>query len=282
MLKLRLEERNLGLRQRSSCGSSPGGGVSPMASSPSHQSMAMAEADAKLGYFKPGDITPSTIKKPPHQGGTDSGSPDSGYNGVDELSYLDLDMAESSISEDSTSRSFDYVTSDIIPADGQEVAGTKEEGGRPWNIHFLTGLLLLIILGACGFGLLLTFRHLDSPDMTEGLGGKYKAIQFARERILEQERRAREAVLPVGGEDFEDYMLVAGEDSEDPDDPQFRAAAPRSVAAAGMKNDAPGDGAGFRVKRQEDGEDPFRVHEKREVREDAPGQFRLVGEDEAF
>ena len=37
-----------------------------------------------------------------------------------------------------------------------------------------------------------------------------------------------------------------------------------------------------RVKRQEDGEDPFRVHEKREVREDAPGQFRLVGEDEAF
>lgn len=274
MLKLRLEERNLGLRHRSSWGSSQGGGVSPMASSPSLQSM--AEDDGKLGYFKPGDMTPSTIKKP-HQGGTDSGSPDSGYNGVDELSFLDIDIAESSISEDSPSRSFDYVTSDIFPADSQEVAGAKEEGGRPWNIHFLTGLLLLVVLGACGFGLLLTFRHLDSPDMTEGLGGKYKAIQFARERILEQERRAGEAARLTAGEDSEDPMLVAGEDSEDPDDPQFRPA-----ATLVMKNGDLGDGVGFRVKRQEDGEETFRVHEKREVREDAPGQFRLVGEDEAF
>lgn len=281
MLKLRLEEINLGLRQRSSWGSSQGGGVSPMASSPSHQSMDLAEADSKPGYFKPGDMTPSTIKKPPQQGGTDSGSPDSGYNGVDELSYLDIDIAESSISEDSPSPPFDYVTSDIFRTDSQEVTGTKEEGKRPWNIHFLTGLLLLVVLGACGFGLLLTFRHLDRPDMTEGLGGKYKAIQFARERILEQERRAREATMLAAGEDV---ILVAGDDSEDPDDPQFRPAAPRSVAAAtlGMKSGALGDGAGFRVKRQEDGEDTFRVHEKREVREDAPGQFRLVGEDEAF
>ena len=92
------------------------------------------------------------------QGGMDSCSPDSGYNGADELSYLDLDSGESSLSEDSPNPSFDYVTSDILPADRQEVAGTKEEGGRPWNIHFLTGLLLLVVLGACGFGLLLTFR----------------------------------------------------------------------------------------------------------------------------
>ena len=104
--------------------------------------------------------------------------------------------------------------------------------------------------------------------MTEGLGGKYKAIRFARERILEQERRARELAagedfegpMIVAGEDFEDPVivageysedpvLVAGEDSEDPDDPQFRPAAPRRAAAAtlGMKKKGDlGDGAGFR------------------------------------
>ena len=107
--------------------------------------------------------------------------------------------------------------------------------------------------------------------MTEALGGKYRAIKFARERILEQERRAQEAAMMVAGEeasgdliivagedsedlvivdgeDSEDPKLVTGENSEDPDDPQFRPAVPLSVAAAteGMKKDELSDGAGFR------------------------------------
>ena len=103
----------------------------------------------------------------------DSGSPDSGYNGVDELSYLDIDIAESSISEnsekiseDSPSPRFDYVNSDILPTDSLEVTGTREEGGRPWNIHFLSSLVLLVLFGACGFGLLLTSRSVLTPGPT--------------------------------------------------------------------------------------------------------------------
>ena len=108
-------------------------------------------------------------------GSSDSGSPDSGYHGVDELSCLDNDIscecfpstiAETSISSECfPSPRFAYSKSDILLTNDEGMVGTvaKAEGKRPWNIHFNSSLVLLVLFGACGFGLLLTFRSVLTP-----------------------------------------------------------------------------------------------------------------------
>ena len=62
-------------------------------------------------------------------------------------------------------------------------------------------------------------------------------MQFARERILEEERLAMEVTrIMVGEEDSEDPDMAGEEDSEDPDDPQFRPAAPQVGPTGSRKN----------------------------------------------
>ena len=72
-------------------------------------------------------------------------------------------------------------------------------------------------------------------------------MQFARERILEEERLAMEVTrIMVGEEDSEDPDMAGKEDSEDPDmagdsedpdDPQFRPAAPQVGPTGSSENE---------------------------------------------
>ena len=90
---------------------------------------------------------------------------------MDELSCLDnniscecfpSNIAETSISSECfPSPRFAYSKSDIFLSDKDGTVGTvvkAVEGRRPWNIHFLGSLVLLVLFGACGFGLIITFR----------------------------------------------------------------------------------------------------------------------------
>ena len=73
-------------------------------------------------------------------------------------------------------------------------------------------------------------------------------MQFARERILEEERLAKEVTRIMAGEedfedpdmageeDSEDPDMAGAEDSEDPDDPQFRPAGPQVGHTGSSKN----------------------------------------------
>ena len=94
---------------------------------------------------------------------------------MDEFSCLDNDIscecypsniAETSISSECfPSPRFAYAKSDIFfTKDGTVGTVVKAEGRRSsWNIDFLSSLVILVLLGACGFGLLLTFRSGLAP-----------------------------------------------------------------------------------------------------------------------
>jgi len=57
-----------------------------------------------------------------------------------------------------------------------------------WNVHLLSTFILIVVLGACGFGLLMTLRHLKDGEEQWPENGKYLSIKFARESIEEQAR----------------------------------------------------------------------------------------------
>merc|ERR1719481_473060 len=76
-------------------------------------------------------------------------------------------------------------------ADGE--GGTKipemSKRMKPWGLHFLTGIVLIVLLGASVFGLLLTLRYLTPSNgfvtPATGLsefGDKHRSLKLARER----------------------------------------------------------------------------------------------------
>jgi len=129
-----------------------------------------------------------------------------------------------------------------ISAKSDETVGKKKSGnnGR-LTVHILAfrGLILAVLLGACGFGFMLTFRSSKETLGRWKENGKYRAMEFARESI---EGRLRGRIEIQNGSIFgqhESYeekenmnvpesVLQKFEDELDyPDDPSnFRAAHP--------------------------------------------------------
>jgi len=114
----------------------------------------------------------------------------------------------------------------------------KQESGRV-DLHLLAfrGLVLAVLLGACGFGLMLTFRSSKETLGRWKENGKYRAMEFARESIeerLQKKMKIQNGSISGRRDEEREFINVPAsvlqkfEDELDyPDDPSnFRAALP--------------------------------------------------------
>jgi hypothetical protein len=82
-----------------------------------------------------------------------------------------------------------------------------------------------VVFGALGFGLMMMINK-EAVEVDHQLNGKYKSMQFARERIQTGSNEEGDV-----DDDYVDEVLVGNMQSMDyPDDPQFRPSFPGFVA----------------------------------------------------
>jgi len=168
---------------------------------------------------------------------------------------------------------------DITVAKNESKASMSDR--EDWNVHLLSTLILIVVLGACGFSLLLTLRHLKDGEEQWSENGKYLSIKFARESIEEQARLQEIVESIEEGLEYNSPLDAAGPrvevllDSVDyPENPNFRI----------LENE--GEDSFIRVKRDLVGEeeegarsgDGFRFRVARHIQEelgDKDGEFRF-------
>jgi len=177
-----------GLRCRGSVGSGSGGSTPCKVTSSTPVTCKVSKLEFPGSVEDDEVVTPLTGK---HPGLQRCVIEDSGFHD-NELSFGDspqVDLKQPSLTTTSTPDN-----KIVSPNLGDKSTVSKKENKAPvwdredWNVHLLSTLILIVVLGACGFGLILTLRHLKDGEEQWSENGKYLSIKFARESIEEQAR----------------------------------------------------------------------------------------------
>jgi len=175
-----------GLRCRGSVGSGSGGLTPCKVTSSTPVTCKVSKLEFPGSVEDDEVVTPLTGK---HRGLQSRAIEDSGFHDH-ELSLGDspqVDLKQPSLTTTSTPDN-----KIVSPNLGDKATVSKKEATvsdrEEWNVHLLSTLILIVVLGACGFALLLTLRHLKDGEEQWSENGKYLSIKFARESIEEQAR----------------------------------------------------------------------------------------------